>query len=530
MGSIATSAPAPRRAGRRGYVRVPVKFSIALSVALAWTLFSVWVSTPWMDDLGDATHPLFALFAITLIAYVPGGMNAFLVTSLLLDNRPKRRQPVHYPGVSVLVAAFNEESAIADTIKAVAQEDYPGEIELLILNDGSTDRTAELAQAASKTLPGHSRVEVQILNFAFNRGKAAVLNDGLKAARHDLIVTIDSDSRLREDALRDIVERLLSDPPGTMAVAGALLVRNARDNLMTGAQEWDYFHGIAAVKRMQSMYHGTLVAQGAFSIYRREALEAVNGWPECVGEDIVLTWAMLKNNYRIGYAEDAIAFTNAPTTFKQFALQRKRWSRGLIEALHHHEDLLFKPRLSTMFIWWNLLFLPLDLVYTFVFLPGIVLAAFGHFYIAGPMTLAILPLAALWNLVIYRIQSRMIREQRLDIRHNGGGLIFYLIAYTLMMQPVCVWGYWAEIMGLERNGGPSDPPGGQGPGARAALRRRVRGPGASTSARRAGGARRAGDRNRRFLFDGRRSDRGAARGNQLRSAACGAGLLPGRQG
>ncbi|WP_262985009.1 glycosyltransferase [Sphingomonas daechungensis] len=63
---------------------------------------------------------------------------------------------------------------------------------------------------------------------------------------------------------------------------------------------------------MQSMYHGTLVAQGAFSLYRKSALEAVGGWPESVGEDIVMTWAMLAKGYRIGYAEDAIVFTDAP--------------------------------------------------------------------------------------------------------------------------------------------------------------------------------------------------------------------------
>jgi biofilm PGA synthesis N-glycosyltransferase PgaC len=223
---------------------------------------------------------------------------------------------------------------------------------------------------------------------------------------------------------------------------------------MTGAQEWDYFHGIAAVKRMQSMYHGTLVAQGAFSIYEKSALIEVGGWPECVGEDIVLTWALLKKGYRIGYAEDAIVFTNAPTTFRQFAQQRKRWSRGLIEALNHHEDLLFVPRLSAMFVWWNLLFLPLDLTYTFIFIPGVLAAIFLHkFWVAGPMTLALLPLAALWNLVIYRIQSRMMKDQDLKVRHNPGGLVFYLLVYTILMQPVCVWGYCSELLGLTKKWG-----------------------------------------------------------------------------
>jgi biofilm PGA synthesis N-glycosyltransferase PgaC len=434
---------------------VRLKFGIAVGMALAWTMLSVWLSDIWVEELGAVTHPLFALFAITFIAYVPGFMNMFLVATLLLDRRPKRRRLSVYPGVTVLIAAFNEAAAIAETIASAANEDYPGPLEILVLNDGSTDATAAVAEEAKRNLVGRPGVSVRIVDYPVNRGKAAVLNAGLREARHALIVTIDGDTRLKPDALAYIVERLESDPEGTVAVAGAVLVRNSRTNLMTGAQEWDYFHGIAAVKRMQSMYHGTLVAQGAFSVYRKAAVLEVGGWPECVGEDIVLTWALLKKGHRIGYAEDAIVFTNAPTTFKQFALQRKRWSRGLIEALHHHEDLLFVPRLSAMFIWWNLLFLPLDLVYTLIFIPGVIAAIFFQiFWIAGPMTLAVLPLAGLWNLVIYRVQRQMMHDQHLKVRHNPVGLVFYLLVYALLMQPVCVWGYWSELLGLTKKWGP----------------------------------------------------------------------------
>jgi len=440
--------------GRRRYFPVRVKFAIAIAAALLWTLLSVWLSTRWMDELGQVTSPLFALFAITFIAYVPGFMNCFLVATLLLDRRPARRRPPSYPGVSVLIAAYNEAEAIAETIESAAHEDYPGPLEVIVLNDGSTDGTVKAAEEAMLNLRAAPNVTVRICDFPTNRGKAAVLNEGLKLASHDKIVTIDGDTRLKSDALTYIVERLLSDPAGTVAVAGAVLVRNSRENLITGAQDWDYFHGIAAVKRMQSMYHGTLVAQGAFSIYERAALREAGGWPECVGEDIVLTWGLLKRGYRIGYAEDAIVFTNAPTTFRQFALQRKRWSRGLVEALHHHEDLLFTPRLAAMFIWWNLLFLPLDLVYTFIFLPGVFAAIFFRiFWIAGPMTLAVIPLAGLWNLVIFRAQRRTMKQQNLKLRHHSGGLLFYLVVYTLLMQPVCVWGYWSELLGLTKRWG-----------------------------------------------------------------------------
>ncbi|QIK79563.1 hypothetical protein G7077_12245 [Sphingomonas piscis] len=105
MASASLRGPAGRASF---YIPIRVKFSIALLVALAWTFFSVWVSGRWMDELGAVTHWLFALIAITFIAYVPGFMNAFLVTTLLLDKRPRRVRPAFYPGVTILIAAYQE--------------------------------------------------------------------------------------------------------------------------------------------------------------------------------------------------------------------------------------------------------------------------------------------------------------------------------------------------------------------------------------------------------------------------------------
>jgi poly-beta-1,6-N-acetyl-D-glucosamine synthase len=451
---MATIAGAHQYAAQRRYVPVRAKFALALGAALAWLMLSIMLGRPWVRALGDETHPLVALFVISFIAYIPGFMNAFLVASLLLDRRPARRRLVIHPGVTILIAAYQEEAAIADTLRTIAGETYPGQIEVLVLNDGSTDRTARVAAAAIERLAFPPNAEVQLLDFPANRGKAAVLNDGLSRAKHELIVTIDGDSRLNPDALTAIVERLMSDPDSTQAVAGAVLVRNSRENLLTRAQEWDYFLGIAAVKRMQSLYQGTLVAQGAFSIYRKAALIEVGGWPETVGEDIVLSWALLSRGYRIGYAEDAIVWTNAPAQLRQFARQRQRWARGLIEALNEHQSLIFKPRLSQMFIWWNLLFLPLDVVYSFIFIPGVLAALlFGVFWIAGPMTLAVLPFTALWSLVMYRTQLRMFDAQGLNVRRNLGGLLFYTLGYMFLLQPVSVWGYAVETAGLTKKWG-----------------------------------------------------------------------------
>ena len=430
-----------------------VKFALAIAIAAAWTGLSVWLSLHWLEDLASVTGFAFAAIVITFLAYVPGFMNAFLLSTLALDRRPKRTAPAFYPGATILVAAYNEEEAIQGTLTSLSRQDYPGSVEILVLNDGSTDRTVELANQAIAELAFPANITVRVLDFGTNRGKSAALNDGFQQARHDLIVTIDGDSWVKRDGLRKIVERLLSDPPGTKAVAGAVMVRNSRQNFLCRAQEWDYFHGIASVKRMQGMYNGTLVAQGAFSIYRRDALEEAGGWPECVGEDIVLSWAILRGGHRIGYADDALVFTNVPATFRQFALQRKRWSRGLIEGFRAHWPLLFKRRMSTMFIWWNVCFLPLDLIYTLVFMPSLLLACFGYFYIAGPLTVALLPLTILWNGVIFRIQSGVYQREGLTVRRNLRGFLFYALGYSLLMQPICVWGYCAEILGLRKTWG-----------------------------------------------------------------------------
>jgi biofilm PGA synthesis N-glycosyltransferase PgaC len=420
---------------------------------MAWAVFSIWVSKPWLADLGALTHPLIALLALTFVAYVPGFMNAFLLGSLVLDRTRERQPQVSYPPVSVLIAAFQEEEAIAQTLEAVRNVNYPGPIEVLVLDDGSRDGTPAIVDYLGLVLNASPLIELRLIRFEENRGKARTLNSGLEQARHDLIVTIDADTRLQPGSLTAIVERLLSDRADTVAVAGAVLVGNAHDSLITGAQEWDYFHGIAAVKRMQSMYDGTLVAQGAFSIYRRQAVLDAGGWPDTVGEDIVLTWALLKQGHRIGYAENAIAWTQAPVKLQQLARQRKRWARGMIEALEEHRSLLFQPRLRTMFIWWNLLFIALDLAFTIVFLPGLILALFGIFWLAGPLTLLVLPLAALWNLVIFRIQTRMLKREGVEMQRSRRGFLFFALIYPLLMQPVSVWGYAAELTGRKKEWG-----------------------------------------------------------------------------
>jgi biofilm PGA synthesis N-glycosyltransferase PgaC len=133
---------------RRFYLSVRWKFALALAVAILWTAFSVRVATAWMNDLASLTNPIFALWTLTLIAFVPGFMNAFLATSMLLDKRPARRTTLVYPGVSILIAAYNEEAGIEATLESIAGLNYAGAVEAIVIDDGSRDETAKRARAA----------------------------------------------------------------------------------------------------------------------------------------------------------------------------------------------------------------------------------------------------------------------------------------------------------------------------------------------------------------------------------------------
>lgn len=430
------------------YVTIKVKFVICLTMAFTWMAVSIWLSLPWYEDLSREIGWPLAFFLISFIAIVPGFMNAFVICSLLLDKRPEILREQHYPPITILIAAYNEAADIATTLKSIFLEDYPNTVHVIVINDGSKDETVNIVRSF---MSEHQNLSLIDLNQ--NGGKANALNDGLEQCSTDIVITIDADSYLWKDALRNLVGRYLSDPVNTKAVAGEILIRNSRENWITKAQEWDYFLGIASVKRIQSLFQGTLVAQGAFSLYDRKTLVELGGWPNKVGEDIVLTWKILMAGYRVGHAENACAFTNCPNTFMKFVNQRRRWSRGLIESFKENWSILFKKRQSTMYIWWNTLFPLIDVAYTVGFIPGLVLACFGIYWIVGPMTIALIPMAFILNIVMYNRGKAMFVHEHLSIRKNYLGFIFYVLAYGIVLQPACVWGYLSEIFNLRKHWG-----------------------------------------------------------------------------
>ncbi len=436
---------------RKLYIPVRYKLVLASLGALAWFAFSIYLALPWVADLSALITPLGAWLAVAGVALIPGLANAFLVAGLLLDKRPVYPMEHPLPPVSVLVAAFNEEMVIRDTLLTLIQQYYPGTLEIIVIDDGSSDRSANVVEELIAEMQLGPATSLQLVRMPQNGGKAAALNAGLRAAAHEIIVTADADTYVRAGSLAALVHHLVDGPPNTAAVAGTVLVRNSRSNFISRLQEWDYFHGIAVVKRIQSLFQGTLVAQGAFSAYRREVLNELNGWHDSLGEDIVLTWGMLARGYRVGYAENAFVFTNVPENYKQFYRQRKRWSRGMIESFKAHPEILLKPRFNTPFIYLNLLFPYMDLAFVLVFIPGLIAALFFQFYaVVGAMTLILLPLSLFINGVMYIHQRRIFRTYGLKVRKNFSGFLFYILVYQIIMAPATIMGYLAELLHLRK--------------------------------------------------------------------------------
>ena len=444
-------APAPPSSplwgvGRfRFYLRVRTRFLLTVLFGAGWAAFSTWLALGWIDDLGRVVTLPVAIAVICGIAIIPGYLNVQLASSLLFDRPTPIGFVQSYPDVTMIIAAYDEEAAIRETLEYALRQDYPGRLEIVLADDGSTDATPAIARAVAET---HSRVRVVTTPHG---GKSVALNAALATIRTPLIATIDADTLLMPYALRHAVARMLTAPPDTVAVAGSVLVRNSRAGVLARMQEWDYFLAIASVKRQQALFQGTLVAQGAFSVYRTDAVRRAGGWPNKIGEDIVLTWALIRNGGRTIFEPSAIAFTDAPVRFLHFVRQRRRWARGMIEGLREHGGHLLRGRrLHVHAVAANCLFPYLDTVYTVAIPVGLVLALTGNFIIVGPMTAAVLPISLTIALTMYVRQRAVFGKLGLRVRRNVLGFVLYVLVYQLVMSPISVSGYATELVRARR--------------------------------------------------------------------------------
>ncbi|MFI8192146.1 glycosyltransferase [Streptomyces sp. NPDC085946] len=271
------------------------------------------------------------LAAIGVLVFARFGL--MLLLSGLHARRTRRRgfrwgpRPITEP-VSVLVPAYNEAKCIENTVRSLTQSDHP--IEVIVIDDGSSDGTARIVEAMN--LP-NVRVVRQL-----NAGKPAALNRGVANARYDLIVMMDGDTVFEPSTVRELVQPFAD--PGVGAVAGNAKVGN-KDTLIGAWQHIEYVMGFNLDRRMYDVLRCMPTIPGAVGAFRRSALERVGGMSDdTLAEDTDITMALHRDGWRVVYAENARAWTEAPETVQQLWSQRYRWSYGTMQAIWKHRRAL----------------------------------------------------------------------------------------------------------------------------------------------------------------------------------------------
>ncbi len=235
--------------------------------------------------------------------------------------------------ISVVIAAYNEEKVIAETMRTLLATDYKGEIEVVVVDDGSSDQTAAEIERIAQT---ESRVR---LLQQENHGKARALQRGLAAARNGIIVFIDADTQCQRDTLPRLLEPFADQ--GIGAVSGHAKVGNLR-TFIARCQALEYTCGFNLDRRAYTRWQCITVVPGAISAVRKDAISEAGGLSlETLAEDTDLTLCLHRQRHRIVYVPDAIAWTEAPESVHALTRQRSRWAYGTLQCLWKHRDMVF---------------------------------------------------------------------------------------------------------------------------------------------------------------------------------------------
>ncbi|MGA5264927.1 polysaccharide deacetylase family protein [Streptomyces griseoincarnatus] len=294
----------------------------------------LWKGKAWIF-LVQASEKITGVLVVGL-AIIGTLVIARFVLMLLLSGAHARRvrrkgfrwgPPVTEP-VTVLVPAYNEAKCIENTVNSLMASDHP--IEVLVIDDGSTDGTARIVEAMG--LP-NVRVVRQL-----NAGKPAALNRGLANARHDIVVMMDGDTVFEPSTVRELVQPF--GDPRVGAVAGNAKVGN-KDSLIGAWQHIEYVMGFNLDRRMYDILRCMPTIPGAVGAFRKSALEPIGGMSDdTLAEDTDVTMALHRAGWRVVYAENARAWTEAPETVQQLWSQRYRWSYGTMQAIWKHRRAL----------------------------------------------------------------------------------------------------------------------------------------------------------------------------------------------
>jgi len=248
-----------------------------------------------------------------------------------LFHRPKIKK---FPSVSIIIPAFNEEKVIEKTIKNVKKLVYPRKKEIIVIDDGSTDKTYKIV----KRIKG-----IKIFRKK-NGGKANALNFGLKRARGEIVVCVDADSYPEENALLKTIPFFEKN---VAAVTTSVFIKNPK-NILEKLQEMEYIM-IAWSRKILEYLDAIYVTPGPMSLYKRKVLLKVGGFDEKnLTEDIEIAWRLMKHKYKIKMVLDAKIYTNVPKNLKKWWHQRLRWNIGGLQTTFKYFNLFLNKEFKNI--------------------------------------------------------------------------------------------------------------------------------------------------------------------------------------
>lgn len=283
---------------------------------------------------------------ILFMIYFSIGVGIFRVVGLglLAVIQYKQRRPAPFnaqeiqPFVSVLVPAYNEEKVIGKTIESLLASNYRN-FEILVINDGSKDRTLEVARQYA-----HHR-QLRIIDKP-NGGKSSCLNLGIEQARGEIVIAMDADTIFDPNFIPYALGHFRD--PNVGGCSGNAKVGN-RDKLIAQWQSIEYITSFNLDRRAYTLLNCVTVVPGAAGVWRKSDLAAVGGFGhDTLAEDADLTVNVRRLGRRIVYEDRAIAYTEAPDTIKGFLKQRRRWSYGTLQVIWKHKDTLFRPKYGAL--------------------------------------------------------------------------------------------------------------------------------------------------------------------------------------
>ncbi|MEM2459591.1 MAG: glycosyltransferase family 2 protein, partial [Candidatus Bathyarchaeia archaeon] len=248
--------------------------------------------------------------------------------------------------VSIIIPAHNEEKVISRSIEAAIEAEYPNK-EIVVVDDGSTDGTYRIALQYAK------KGKIKLLRRdAASGSKAGALNYGLMFTTGDIIITVDADTILERDAIKEAVKTLLEE--GVSAVSGNVRVLSGEKggiNLLVKLQAYEYLLALELGRRFNSIIGTLLIISGAFGAFWRKYIESLGRYDlDTITEDFDVTVKMRKLNKKLVFSEKAVAWTFVPETLRDWIRQRIRWTRGQAETLWKHRNVLLKQKFNIRFV------------------------------------------------------------------------------------------------------------------------------------------------------------------------------------